>query len=224
MATGGRVSTVVSSDVIALITAQVCRQSGLSSVYQELLDFDGDEIYFAPAPSLVGHTFDARTLMTLLQVRQLLAALPPGASVPSIASELLDVRDVELARNDDSDDFVVSERLTSLMMAQLAENPELGAVFTDLLDAEGTDMSLKPASTYLPVGAEVPFAEAVKAARDRGEVALGYRLPRSGGASGAVVVNPRKSAVARFEPDAQLIVLTAGYRLRVEQREAALVR
>lgn len=56
-ASDGRVLTVVSTEIIALITAQVVRQAGLSSVYADLLDFDGDEIYFADAPSLIGQTF-----------------------------------------------------------------------------------------------------------------------------------------------------------------------
>ena len=55
-ATGGAVRTVVSSDLIARVTAQVCHQSGLSAVVQELLDFDGDEIYFRAEPGLAGRT------------------------------------------------------------------------------------------------------------------------------------------------------------------------
>ncbi|HWL65729.1 MAG TPA: potassium transporter TrkA, partial [Actinomycetota bacterium] len=55
--TRNRISTVVSSDVISRITAQVCRQSGLSAVYQELLDFGGDEIYFANEPRVAGLSF-----------------------------------------------------------------------------------------------------------------------------------------------------------------------
>lgn len=45
------------SDIIAHIIAQTCRQSGLSDVYTELLNFEGDEIYFNEEPGLVGHTF-----------------------------------------------------------------------------------------------------------------------------------------------------------------------
>lgn len=45
---GGRVLCVRAPDIIARITAQACRQSGLSAVCQELLDFDGDEIYPGP--------------------------------------------------------------------------------------------------------------------------------------------------------------------------------
>jgi len=48
---------VMSSDLISRITAQTCRQSGLSIVYSELLQFEGDELYFQEEPKLVGKTF-----------------------------------------------------------------------------------------------------------------------------------------------------------------------
>jgi|CXWL01.1.fsa_nt_gi voltage-gated potassium channel Kch len=44
-------------DLLARVTVQTCRQSGLSVVYQELLDFGGDEIYFKNEPGLTGKTF-----------------------------------------------------------------------------------------------------------------------------------------------------------------------
>src|SRR5215211_6243859 len=49
---------VAVNDLIARITAQTCRQSGLSVVYTDLLDFGRDEIYFIREPRLVGMTFD----------------------------------------------------------------------------------------------------------------------------------------------------------------------
>ena len=48
---------VLSSNLISKITAQTCRQSGLSVVYTELLQFDGDEIYFNEEKSLAGKTY-----------------------------------------------------------------------------------------------------------------------------------------------------------------------
>lgn len=48
---------VLSTDLISRITAQTCRQSGLSVVYSEILKFDGDEIYFHEENKLVGKTF-----------------------------------------------------------------------------------------------------------------------------------------------------------------------
>jgi len=48
---------VLGADLIGRITVQSCRQSGLSVVYSELLDFDGDEIYFTEQPALYGKTY-----------------------------------------------------------------------------------------------------------------------------------------------------------------------
>ena len=52
---------MLAGDLISRVTVQTSRQSGLSVVYTELLDFDGDEIYFTEQPSLVGKSyFDAQ--------------------------------------------------------------------------------------------------------------------------------------------------------------------
>lgn len=52
-----QVQLILSDDIISRITAQTCRQSGLSIVYRELLDFKGMEIYFMSAGNLAGKTF-----------------------------------------------------------------------------------------------------------------------------------------------------------------------
>ncbi|MBL7898951.1 MAG: hypothetical protein JNJ99_10480, partial [Crocinitomicaceae bacterium] len=54
---------VLSADLISRITAQTCRQSGLSVVYSDLLQFEGDEIYFANEPKLVGKTYKESLMM-----------------------------------------------------------------------------------------------------------------------------------------------------------------
>lgn len=60
---GPRLNTVISSAIVARITAQVSRMSGLGAVYQELLDFDGDEMYIVPIPERwVGCSFGQLTL------------------------------------------------------------------------------------------------------------------------------------------------------------------
>ncbi len=51
------VEFILVSTLVARIIAQTCRQSGLSVVYTELLDFGGDEMYFKSEPSLVGKTY-----------------------------------------------------------------------------------------------------------------------------------------------------------------------
>lgn len=57
----------------------------------------------------------------------------------SIVSEMLDLRNRELAAVTNVDDFIVSGYLISLMTSQLSENAELQGVFNDLFDAEGSE-------------------------------------------------------------------------------------
>ncbi|MFM2276865.1 MAG: hypothetical protein RIT12_261, partial [Actinomycetota bacterium] len=57
VATEGQVITVRSQEIIARVTAQASRRPGLAAVVLDLLDFDGDEIYFADVPALHGKTY-----------------------------------------------------------------------------------------------------------------------------------------------------------------------
>lgn len=56
-ATYGRLRAVRSSAIIAQVTAQASRQPGLAAVWNDLLDFDGDEIYFKHFEQLNGKTY-----------------------------------------------------------------------------------------------------------------------------------------------------------------------
>ena len=51
------VSIVHTSGVISKIAVQSCRQPGLASVYADLLDYAGDEIYVKEEQKLIGKTF-----------------------------------------------------------------------------------------------------------------------------------------------------------------------
>lgn len=366
-ASGGNVVTVRAVDVVARITAQACRQPGLSFVWQDLLDFAGDEIYFQPAPELEARTFgdallaydtssvlgcrtaqgaisvnpdmdtkfgpgdsviaisadddtvvftgfadedapdvvlspppadrperllvvgwshigpvvlreldefappesevdvlvdpdlvdpgelvdlelkglrttfhttggnldelsgavreraydkviilgyrsgispaeaDARALLTLLILQQALAADASGRR-PRIVTELLDAQDVDLARATGADDFVVSDELSSLMLAQLAERAELEPVFADLFDVEGSAIALQPAAWYVKPE-PVPFRRIVAAARARGETAIGYRTVQGPDGRPRVVLNPAKTDAVSLSADDQVVVI-----------------
>ncbi|HWO19874.1 MAG TPA: hypothetical protein VNO30_13905 [Kofleriaceae bacterium] len=54
---GDRAGLVLASPLISRLLVQTGRQSGLSSVYTELLDFAGNEIYVALEPGLAGTKF-----------------------------------------------------------------------------------------------------------------------------------------------------------------------
>jgi Trk K+ transport system NAD-binding subunit len=360
--TDGRVVTVNSDNVIAEITAQSCRQSGLSQVLRDLLDFDGDEVYFASFPELAGHTYaealtafetsavlglaradgsvlinppaatvierddeviavaeddsmfvftgvdpheapvpllaadevpapfhllvvgwsvlgpkvvreidqfavdgsvidvvvdpqlvdpadvrvdglvhselrvhtttagpdelaelvadqdydqgivlsyrdaveaadgDARTLLTLLALRR---AWPFGGErAVRIVAEVLEHEDVELAQAGGVDDWIVSDEVTSLMLAQLSERTELAQVFLDLFSPDGARLSFRPAHRY--VGAEpVTYGAVVVSGAARDESVLGYRIA----GTGSVHLNPPKREVLELDAADQVLVL-----------------
>lgn len=143
---------------------------------------------------------DARTLLTLLALRR---AWPAGGErAVRIVAEVLERDDVELVRAGGVDDWIVSDEVTSLMLAQLSERTELARVFVELFDPEGARLSFGPAQRF--VGAEpVPFGAVVAAGAARGQSVLGYRV----GATGAVRLNPAKSElVSLVAADSVLVV------------------
>ena len=146
------------------------------------------------ADSLDAQRADSRTIITLLHLRD----MEERAGLDfSIVSEMLDLRNRALAEVTNADDFIVSARLVSLLMAQVAENAALNAVFADLFDQAGSEIYLRRATDYVADGVEVSFGTVVASARRRGEVAIGYRTvtPRNGsGAGHGVSINPAKSA------------------------------
>ncbi len=153
---------------------------------------------------------DAITLITLLHLRDIAER---DATPFSIVSEMLDLRNRELAEAAKVDDFIVSEHLISLMMAQLSENAELLGVFTDMFDPEGAEIYLKPISDYVVTGQPVNFYTVTEAARRRGETAIGYRLMsenHDAEKSYGIHTNPKKSEKVSFNLEDKLIVISEG--------------
>lgn len=150
---------------------------------------------------------DARTLVTLLHLRDIASTVGHPFS---ITSEMADVRNRSLAEVTRADDFIVSDRLISLLLTQVSENKRLNAVFTDLLDAGGTEIYLRPAADYVKPGRAVTYATIVESARRYGQVAIGYRIhSESADASRSygVHVNPRKSSQVTLGGGDKVIVL-----------------
>lgn len=151
---------------------------------------------------------DAKTLVTLLHLRDI--EMKSGANHYSIVTEMLDVRNRELAEITQADDFIVSEKLTSLLIAQVTENRDLRAVFDDIFDADGSEIYLKPASDYVVLGKSMSYWHVVDAARRRGDVAIGYRIAAKSNDAAAgygVSVNPAKDTSVSFTADDRVIVI-----------------
>lgn len=150
---------------------------------------------------------DDRTLVTLLHLRDIEVNL---GEPYSIVTEMNDDSNREVAQVTKADDFVVSARLISLLMTQLAENRHLYEVFADLFEASGAEIHLKPAGDYVQPGAEVTFATVVESARRRGESAIGYRSHAAADVPPAygVVLNPRKSQLVCLDAADSVVVIS----------------
>jgi voltage-gated potassium channel Kch len=151
---------------------------------------------------------DAYTLVTLLHLRDI--EQKTGRRL-NIVSEMLDVRNRDLAEVTQADDFIVSNKLISLIMTQISENKELAPVFAELFDPRGSEIYIKPVRFYVETGRPINFYTVVESAKRKGEVAIGYRIAgKSHDAAGSygVAVNPDKSTAVTFEADDRVIVLS----------------
>jgi voltage-gated potassium channel Kch len=153
------------------------------------------------------HRADAKTLITLLHLRDMADKL--GVDL-SVVSEMLDDRNRELAEVTQADDFIVSDKLISLMLSQISENDQLSDVFHTLFSSEGSEIYLREADRYVTPGTPVDFYTVLEAARRRGETAIGFRLAEHAHHKQhayGVTVNPRKGEKRVFAPGDKIIVL-----------------
>ncbi len=150
---------------------------------------------------------DARTLVTLLHLRDI--ADTAGIHL-NVVSEMLDDANRELAEVTKADDFIVSDKLVSLMLSQVSENKQLTDVFDLLFASTGGEIYLRPASLYVREGEEADFYTVAEAARRRGETAIGFRraeFARYSDRGYGIRVNPNKRERHRFAEDDRVIVL-----------------
>lgn len=171
---------------------------------------DYDHVIVLAYSTLEPQEADAKTLVTLLHLRDM---AEKDETPFSIVSEMLDLRNRELAEATQVDDFIVSEHLVSLMMSQLSENAELFDVFTDIFDPEGAEIYLKPIGDYVSLDEPVNFYTVTEAARRRGQTAIGYRIAaqsKDAGKSYGVRTNPRKSEAVVFSSSDKVIVIAEG--------------
>jgi ion channel POLLUX/CASTOR len=189
---------------LILRQADTTRRQVLDSLeYQE---FD-HVIILSYAPELDVQSADSRTMMTLLHLRDI--ANKRGHPIP-IVSEIMDFRNRDLIEVARVDDFIISDRLVSLGLTQLSENERLLELFEELFDPQGSEIYLKPVEDYIFLGQPVNFYTLLEAARQRDEVAIGYRLlseARDVSTDFGVHLNPKKSKAINFSAGDRVIVV-----------------
>jgi hypothetical protein len=164
-------------------------------------------IVLSNSDDLTAQKADSRTMMTLLHLRDLAEKAGFGYS---IVSEMQDIRNRNLIEVAHADDFIVSDKLISLLLAQVSENKTLNKVFEDVFDPDGSEIYLKPVEHYITVDQPVNFYTVVESASRRGETAIGYRKSsesRDQTLAYGIHLNPRKSQETAYSHGDRIIVL-----------------
>ena len=157
---------------------------------------------------------DAETLVALLHLRKLVAqAEKSGKKITTkIVTEVLDSANQELINQAGVNDFIISNRLISMIFAQLSEEPRMKDVYENLFAEAGSEIYAKPASLYfssLPVTCRFVDLMGVAQKRD-GEICIGFKLdehqkdPKKN--YGVTLVPDKASTVTIGEHDALVVV------------------
>ncbi len=134
-----------------------------------------------PDEELTPERIDSETIIVLLHLRKIMAAARErfGQELGTrIITEVLDSANQELISKAGVNDFIISNRMVSMMFAQISEEPSIQDVYDDLFQEEGSEIYVKPAWLYveqLPVTCR--FGDLMKLVQKRDEeICIGYKI------------------------------------------------
>lgn len=145
---------------------------------------------------------DSRTLLNLMTMTAALESA--GRSRPWIIAELLDDDHADLAARSGADDCLVSDTMASRLLAQIAEQPELRAVYLQLYAQDGASVHLV-AAVDLGVAGTSSWGEVVDRCYGTGLIAIGWRQAPDRG--DRLVLNPHVADVVTLDPGDQVVVV-----------------
>jgi Trk K+ transport system NAD-binding subunit len=162
---------------------------------------------------------DSETIVVLLHLRKLQKALTDAGKIveTKLITEVLESSNRELVAHAGVNDFIISNRMVSMIFAQISEEPDIQNVYDNLFSEGGSEIYVKPAWLYfdsLPVTCR--FGDLMRVAQKReGEICLGYKLKASESDSDAnygVKLIPRKDSEITLTEEDCLVVVAEGDR------------
>lgn len=169
---------------------------------EEFLTEDLDNVLILSNISLEPEEADARTLLSLIYLWDIIKKEKRRVS---ITSEMRRTVNQRLATQSRSDDFVIGSNIVNLLMTQIAENRELTALFEDILDEEGSELYMKPMENYVQLNVPVDFYTITESASRQSHIAVGYKKIIDG--EMLIVTNPSKKEKITFVEGDLLIVV-----------------
>lgn len=156
---------------------------------------------------------DSDTLMILLLLRKIakLENLDKETNQTKIITQVLNSDNQDLIIQTDVDDFIISNKLITMILAQLSEEPKIKKLYDDIFQEDGSEIYVKPAHLYFK---EFPvildFSSILGQARKRDEICIGVRfseLSKDADQNFGVKLNPPKNKKITLTENDFLVVL-----------------
>ncbi|MEO1201110.1 MAG: hypothetical protein AAFX10_00290 [Pseudomonadota bacterium] len=154
---------------------------------------------------------DSENIVALLLLRRIFSQYPKESRDTKLITEILDSQNDALVAKAGVQDVIISNRLVSMIMAQISESRDIEKVYDDIFEEDGSEIYLKPASLYfdtLPI--ELSFADMMAIAQKRSEVCIGVKiksLETSRDDNNGITLIPEKNTVFKLGAEDSLVVL-----------------
>ena len=157
---------------------------------------------------------DSETIVVLLLLRNMRKALAEsGHTVTTkVLTEVLDSNNQALIHQAGVNDFIISNRLVSMLFAQISEEPDIQLVYDDLFQEDGSEIYVKPVELYFDsLPQTVTFADLMGLVQQRDqEVCIGVKIKakvNDENANYGIKLIPIKDTVYKLQPGDALVVV-----------------
>jgi ion channel POLLUX/CASTOR len=153
---------------------------------------------------------DSDTLIILLLLRKIKSELPLADT--KIITQVLNSENQEIITQTDVDDFIISNKLITMILAQLSEQPLIMKFYEDIFSEDGSEIYVKSIALYsdtFPI--KTTFGDLIGLADQRNEICLGIRKGReskNAKANFGVTLNLDKNEALILNKDDFLVVLS----------------
>ncbi len=124
-----------------------------------------------------------------------------------VIAYLLDSSKVELAGFTETEELIVSDNLSALIIAQYAENPQLLPVFNDIFDAEGASINLINCTDLIEPGINYLYADIVHFGLQKNMSIVGIVRNKINDNSTGVKINIGKNETIVLDEEDKLIII-----------------
>ena len=122
-------------------------------------------------------TIDSETIILVLLLRSIAEKSDRPTDSTKLIGEVMDSENQDLVARAGVNDFIISNKLVSMLLAQVSEEADIKRVYDDLFSEEGSEIYLKPASLYFDTfPMEVTFVDLMGIAQNREEICIGVKL------------------------------------------------